>query len=112
MIAVLVALQFVTKPFGQFVTGSCVNLVLTVACLCGGFWCGAATAIISPFFAFLLGIGPALIQLVPAIAVGNLSLVAVYAVFRNSAGKTIVGSALTVLLSSAVKFAENLKTHA
>lgn len=104
MIAALVALQFVTKPLGQIVTGSCVNLVLTVACLCGGLWCGAATAILSPFFAFLLGIGPALIQLIPAIALGNLSLVAVYAVFKNSAGKTIAGSALSVLLSSAVKF--------
>lgn len=28
MIALLVALQWATKPLGQFVTGSCVNLVL------------------------------------------------------------------------------------
>ena len=30
MIALLVALQWVTKPLGQFVTGSCVNLVLVI----------------------------------------------------------------------------------
>ena len=30
MIALLVALQWATKPLGQFVTGSCVNLVLVV----------------------------------------------------------------------------------
>lgn len=48
MIAVLVALQFATKAMGQFVTGSCVNMVLVVATLCGGFWCGFATALVSP----------------------------------------------------------------
>ena len=46
MIAVLVALQFATKAMGQFVTGSCVNMVLVVATLCGGFWCGFATALV------------------------------------------------------------------
>ena len=30
MIALLVALQWATKPLGQFVTGSCVNLVVTL----------------------------------------------------------------------------------
>ena len=33
MIALLVALQWATKPLGQFVTGSCVNLVLGVSVL-------------------------------------------------------------------------------
>ena len=36
MIALLVALQWATKPLGQFVTGSCVNLVLGVSVLVGG----------------------------------------------------------------------------
>ena len=31
LLALLVGLQFVTKAMGQFVTGSCVNLVLGVA---------------------------------------------------------------------------------
>ena len=45
MIALLVALQWATKPLGQFVTGSCVNLVLGVSTLVGGVWCGAVVAI-------------------------------------------------------------------
>ena len=71
MIALLVALQGLTKPAGQFVTGSCVNLILGVSTLVGGLWCGFTVALLSPCFAFLLGIGPARIQVVPAIAVGN-----------------------------------------
>lgn len=77
--ALLVVLQWVTagtQAFaGQYITGSCVNCVLAVAVLVGGLWSGVAVALISPFCAFLLGIGPALIQLVPCIALGNATLV-------------------------------------
>lgn len=59
MIALLVALQWATKALGQFVTGSCVNLVLGVSTLVGGVWCGAVVALVSPFCAFLVGVGPA-----------------------------------------------------
>ena len=65
MIAVLVALQWITKPMGQFVTGSCVNLVLGISTLVGGLWCGATVAVLSPFFAFVVGIGPAFLPIVP-----------------------------------------------
>ena len=71
MLALLVVLQGVTKPLGQFVTGSCVNGVLAVAVLTAGIWSGLTIALISPFVAFLFGIGPQLIAIVPAIAVGN-----------------------------------------
>lgn len=71
MIALLVTLQYVTKAGGQFVTGSCVNAVLAIAVLTCGIASGLTVALISPFMAFLLGIGPALIYIVPAIAVGN-----------------------------------------
>lgn len=86
MIALLVALQGLTKPAGQFVTGSCVNLILSIAALVGGLWCGLTVALLSPFFAFLLGIGPALIQVVPAIAVGNMVLVLVLWAVCKKAG--------------------------
>jgi hypothetical protein len=69
--AMLVLLQSVTKVGGQLVTGSCVNAVLAIAVLFFGLWSGVAVAVISPFFAFLLGIGPQIIPVVPAIAVGN-----------------------------------------
>ena len=75
MIALLVALQWATKALGQFVTGSCVNLVLGVSTLVGGVWCGAVVALVSPFCAFLVGVGPAKLAIVPFIAVGNLVLV-------------------------------------
>ena len=75
MTALLVALQWATKPMGQFVTGSCVNLVLGISVLVGGVACGAVVALVSPFFAFLLGIGPAFLPIVPMVAIGNLLLV-------------------------------------
>ena len=77
MLALLIVLQWATKPLGQIVTGSCVNVVLAVAVLLGGLWCGLTVALISPFCAFLLGIGPQLIAIIPAIALGNAVLVLV-----------------------------------
>lgn len=77
--ALLVALQWATagtQAFaGQYITGSLVNCVLAVAALFAGLWSGVTVAILSPFFAFLLGIGPKLIQIVPCIALGNLVFV-------------------------------------
>lgn len=83
LIALLVALQYATSSLGQFVTGSCVNLVLAVAALFAGLWSGVIVAVVSPFFAFLLGVGPKLIALVPFIAFGNL----VYALLLALLGK-------------------------
>lgn len=77
LIALLVVLQGTTSALGQYVTGSCVNTVLAVATLAGGLWSGVAVAVLSPFCAKLFGIGPQLIQIVPAIAVGNLAFVLV-----------------------------------
>ena len=37
-LALLLVLQLATKSLGQFVTGSCVNLVLAMAALIGGVW--------------------------------------------------------------------------
>ena len=105
MIAVLVALQFVTKPLGQFVTGSCVNMVLVVATLCGGLWCGFTVALISPFAAFLVGVGPALIQIVPAISVGNIVLVLVYAFVYKKLDRAWVRECVAVIAAAVLKFA-------
>ena len=71
MLALLVILQAVTKSAGQLVTGSCVNAVLAVSVLMSGLYSGLAVALVSPFVAFLLGIGPQLLPIVPAIALGN-----------------------------------------
>ena len=105
MIALLVALQGLTKPAGQFVTGSCVNLILGVSTLVGGLWCGLTVALLSPFFPFALGIGPALIQIVPAIAVGNIVLVLVLWLICRKAKKLSPLSYGGAVVASVCKFA-------
>ena len=70
ILALLVTLQVVTKSFGQFVTGSCVNLVLALSVLLAGLPCGLVVALVSPVLAFLLGIAPQVLT-VPAIMAGN-----------------------------------------
>ncbi len=82
-IALLLVLQFSTASMGQYVTGSVVNFVLIASCLTAGPWSGFVVALLSPFFAKLFGIGPALIQIVPAIAVANV----VYVLFYGLIGK-------------------------
>ncbi len=83
LIALLIVLQASTAAAGQIVTGSCVNAVLAVAALVGGLGCGLTVALVSPFCAFLLGIGPQLIAIVPAIALGNAVYVTVLALVKN-----------------------------
>lgn len=104
MIAVLVALQAVTKPMGQFVTGSCVNMVLAVSALVGGLWCGVTVALISPVMAFVLGIAPQILT-VPAIMVGNtVFVVMLYLLAKDSEGKPALKIAAW-LLAAVAKFA-------
>ena len=83
MLALLVILQALTRSAGQVVTGSCVNAVLAVTVLLAGLSSGLTVALVSPFVAFLLGIGPQLLPIVPAIALGN----TVYVLLGYLAGK-------------------------
>ena len=88
LIALLITLQWATgftQAFaGQYITGSLVNCVLAVAALFGGLWSGVIVGLVSPFFAFALGVGPKLIQIVPCIALGNATFVALlYWLNRN-----------------------------
>lgn len=101
--ALLLVLQFVTKPLGQLVTGSCVNAVLAVSAIAAGLWSGLAVAIISPVFAFILGIGPQLFPLTPAIAAGNCALVLLLcALYRDN---SLFHRGTAWLCASAAKFA-------
>lgn len=77
LLALLIVLQTVTRSLSQLVTGSCVNAVLALAVLTAGLPSGVVVAAISPFAAFLLGIGPQLFPIVPAIAAGNIVFVSV-----------------------------------
>ncbi len=72
--ALLLTLQIITKPLGQIVTGSLVNMVLLISVLNVGLLSGIAVGALSPIFAFLLGVTP-IAPVVPFIIVGNIVLV-------------------------------------
>ena len=103
MLAALITLQWLTKPLGQIVTGSCVNAVLAVAVLFVGMSSGVTVALLSPVFAFLFGIAPQILT-VPAIMIGNtVFVVLLRLVARNL--KTVWKSVAAVLLAAVCKFA-------
>lgn len=108
LVALLIALQWATagtQAFaGQYITGSLVNCVLAVAALFGGLWSGVTVALVSPFCAFLLGIGPAMIQIVPCIAAGNLVYVLVLWALACRNWKTLWLRFAAVLAAAAAKF--------
>jgi len=83
MLALLLAVQFFTRAFSTFVTGSLVNLILLVSVFMIGLGGGLTIALISNFCAFLMGVGPAFIQIVPFVAVGNAILVVIAWLVRN-----------------------------
>ena len=101
MLALLIALQWITKPLGQIVTGTCVNAVLAVTCLLIGNGSAMTVALLSPIFAFLLGIAPNLIA-VPAIMAGN----AVFVNILQDAGKSkkLLKKVINLMLAALSKF--------
>ena len=100
LIALLVTLQFVTKAGGQFVTGSAVNAVLAVSAVLFGFGSSVTVAFLSPFAAYMLGIGPQLIYIVPAIAAGNMAYVLLmHYLYKRTLLRQLIG----LLVSAGVK---------
>lgn len=105
MLGLLVAVQGLTAGMqNQILTGSCVNLILVVAAMIVGPWGGAVVAVVSPFLAFLFGIGPKFVQLLPAIAAGNLVLVLIYSLVLGKTKKPIWLQAVVWIGASAAKF--------
>jgi len=104
MLALLVALQALTKPMGQLVTGSCVNAVLAVTALAAGLYSGITVALISPVLAYLLGIAPQILT-VPAIMVGNTVFVIALYFIAGKDSKQIFRQVLAWLAAAGVKFA-------
>lgn len=103
MLALLVTLQALSKPFGQLVTGSCVNTVLAVSALVGGLGCGLTVAVISPVLAYLLGIAPQILT-VPAIMVGNAVYAVLLSILADKTGKNPVRQAIAWAVAAAAKF--------
>lgn len=104
MLALLVALQQITKPLGQLVTGSFVNAVLAVTVLVAGLSSGITVALISPVLAYLLGIAPQILT-VPAIMVGNCVFVVLLYFIAGKDSKRVVRQILGWLIAAAAKFA-------
>ena len=100
MLALLIVLQSITKPFGQLVTGSCVNCVLAISALFVGGWAGVLVALVSPVLAYLLGLAPNLV-VVPAIMLGNVTYVVLLFVIAR---KGLVSHIVAWLIASAAKF--------
>lgn len=103
LLALLIVLQAITKGFGQFVTGSCVNAVLAIAALFGGLWCGVVIAVISPVLAFLLGIAPQILT-VPAIMAGNTVFVVLLHFVAGKNGLAIWRQILAWISAATAKF--------
>ena len=100
MLALLVVLQAITKPFGQLVTGSCVNGVLAITALLVGMSSGITVAIISPVCAFLFGIAPNFVTVLPIMA-GNVCFVVL---LRLIYGKSIWQQSVALAAASVAKF--------
>ena len=104
MLALLVALQALTKGFGQLVTGSCVNAVLAITVLVAGMGSGITVAVISPVLAFLLGIAPQILT-VPAIMVGNTVFVVLLRLIAGENSREIGRQIAAWLVAALAKFA-------
>ena len=104
MLALLVTLQALTKGFGQFVTGSCVNAVLAVSVLVGGWGTGLTVALVSPVLAFLLGIAPQILT-VPAIMAGNTVYVIALRLIVGGTGASVAKRVIAWLVAAVAKFA-------
>ena len=103
MLALLVALQAVTKPLGQLVTGSCVNAVLAVAVLLVGMSGGITVALISPVCAFLLGIAPNFVTVLP-IMMGNVCYVVLLRLIAGRSHKPLWRQPVALVTAAAAKF--------
>ena len=104
MLAMLVALQALTKGFGQLVTGSCVNAILAVTVLVGGVWNGITVALISPILAFVLGIAPQILT-VPAIMAGNSVFVLILYFIVGKKYASVSRRILAWIVAAVAKFA-------
>ena len=104
LLALLITLQVLTKPLGQLVTGSCVNAVLAITVLLAGMSSGITVALISPVFAFLFGIAPNFVTVLP-IMVGNVCYVVLLRLIAGKSHKPLWRQPVALVAAATVKFA-------
>ncbi len=105
MLALLICLQWAgsfvpNQLLKQLITGSFVNCILAVTVLLVGMRSGITVALISPVCAFLFGIAPNFITVLP-IMLGN---VCYTALLRLLTGKAVWKKTLSLITAAAVKF--------
>ena len=104
MLALLVTLQAATKPLGQLFTGSCVNAVLAITVLLVGLRSGITIALVSPLCAYLFGIAPNLVTVLP-IMIGNVCFVVLLRLIAGTRNKPIWRQPIALLAAAGTKFA-------
>lgn len=104
-LAMLIVVQLATRTMPQLVTGSLVNSILIITVLTAGTAGGILTAIISPFLAFLLGIGPKFLPFVPIISLGNFAIIIIFAfIMKRLNLNSYLQWGLAIVLGAAIKF--------
>lgn len=104
MLALLIALQAITKPMGQLITGSCVNAVLAISVLLAGMASGITIALVSPVCAYLFGIAPNFVTVLP-IMIGNVCFVVLLRLIAGSSHKPVWRQPVALIAAAGVKFA-------
>ena len=109
MLALLICLQWVgslvpAQLAKQLITGSFVNCVLAVTVLLVGCSSGVTVAVISPVCAFLLGIAPNFITVLP-IMLGNVCYVLLLQLLMKGKGSSLLRQTAALVTAAAVKFA-------
>ena len=105
LIALLVALQAVTRPLGNtIITGSIVNMMLVISVMSCGLATGLTVAAVSPVMAAALGIAPNWL-FAPFIALGNLALVTIWHLIGNrKMGPKYVPWIIALVTAAVAKF--------
>lgn len=109
LLALLICLQwagsFVPEQMvKQLLTGSCVNAVLAVTVLMVGLSSGITVAVISPVCAFLLGIAPNFITVLP-IMLGNVCYVVLLRLICGRSMKPLWKQPVALAAAALTKFA-------
>lgn len=105
LLALLIAVQAVTSGFGStLLTGSLVNFILIVSVVTVGLPSGLTIALLSPFFAFMFGIGPKFWQIILCVAIGNATLVILWHLFKHISKNQLVVFTVSTIIAAAAKF--------
>ena len=108
LVALLCFLQWIigyTESFaGPYLADSCIICILAMAALREDLKVSVSAAVLFPFCAYFLGIGAEILQIVPAIALGDCVLVVLLRLLGGQKGKSPVQKIISVAVSALVRF--------